>query len=85
MISNISKKLVAILKDGGWTDWSEWGSCSLTCGGGNQTHTRTCSNPAPNHGGQECHGNDSELQSCNENSCPIGKSIFKFKLLKSYC
>jgi hypothetical protein len=48
--------------DGGWTDWS---TCSATCGGG--TQTRTCTNPAPQFGGANCAGNSS--QSCNSWAC----------------
>jgi hypothetical protein len=50
--------------DGGWTDW---GGCSLSCGGG--TQTRTCTNPAPHGSGSDCVG-DSE-QSCNTFACPV--------------
>lgn len=49
--------------NGGWSDWS---SCSATCGGG--TQTRTCTNPAPANGGAVCTGSAS--QSCNTQACP---------------
>merc|ERR1712054_3631 len=42
--------------DGGWTDWSAFSECSVKGGGGNKTKTRTCTNPAPAHGGAECEG-----------------------------
>jgi hypothetical protein len=45
--------------------WSDWGACSLTCGGG--TQTRTCTNPAPANGGANCTGASS--QACNTQSC----------------
>ena len=47
--------------------WSEWSSCSASCGGG--TQTRTCTNPAPPYGGADCSGPSS--QSCNTQSCEI--------------
>ena len=48
--------------DGGWTDW---GTCSKTCGGG--TQARTCTNPAPSGGGKGCAGSGS--QTCNTQAC----------------
>lgn len=50
---------------GGWSNWSE---CSLECGGG--TQARTCINPAPAYGGDECQG--PAQQACNTHSCPTG-------------
>ena len=47
--------------------WSDWGTCSLTCGGG--TQTRTCTNPTPANGGTNCTGSTS--QECNTQACPI--------------
>ncbi|MEI8013075.1 MAG: cohesin domain-containing protein, partial [Candidatus Omnitrophota bacterium] len=48
--------------NGGWTDF---GTCSKTCGGG--TQTRTCTNPAPANGGANCVGASS--QECNTQQC----------------
>ena len=33
--------------------WSE-SKCSVTCGGGVKTLTRTCTNPLPSNGGKDC-------------------------------
>jgi len=49
--------------------WSDWGVCSATCGGGSQTRTRTVATPAAN-GGTAC-GPTSETQPCNTNPCPV--------------
>ncbi|XP_078342697.1 uncharacterized protein LOC144628471 isoform X5 [Oculina patagonica] len=57
--------------DGGWSNWGAWGSCTLTCGSGTQTRTRTCTNPPPAIGGADCQGNSSQSQSCNTNGCPV--------------
>ncbi|XP_035657355.1 netrin receptor UNC5A-like [Branchiostoma floridae] len=57
--------------DGGWSDWSPWSACSVTCGVGEQTRDRSCTNPAPAHGGAECDGLDQETQACDTTvSCP---------------
>lgn len=57
--------------DGGWTTWSAWGTCSATCGGGTQTRTRTCTNPAPANGGANCVGSTTETQACNTQTCIV--------------
>ena len=60
-----------VIVDGGWSSWSAWGTCSKSCGGGTQTRTRTCTNPAPYCGGLSCSGASSEDQSCNTQICPV--------------
>ena len=57
--------------DGGWSDFTEFGECSETCGGGEQTQTRTCTNPEPQFGGADCVGSTENIQACNEQACPI--------------
>eukprot|EP00058_Branchiostoma_floridae_P007104 XP_002592592.1 hypothetical protein BRAFLDRAFT_68915 [Branchiostoma floridae] len=59
--------------DGGLSDWSPWSACSVTCGVGMQTRDRSCTNPAPEHGGAECGGDAEETQECDSGvSCPVG-------------
>ncbi|XP_013395220.1 A disintegrin and metalloproteinase with thrombospondin motifs adt-1-like, partial [Lingula anatina] len=55
--------------DGEWTSWSKWSECSATCGGGNQTRERACSQPL--FGGIHCHGNSTEIRDCGLNPCPV--------------
>ena len=69
--------LFSLLVDGGFTDWSEWTSCSQTCGTGSQIRFRTCSNPIPQHGGMDCDGTMTEVQSCKLSDCP-SLSSFSF-------
>ncbi|KAL5261923.1 hypothetical protein ACHWQZ_G007584 [Mnemiopsis leidyi] len=57
--------------DGGWSNYGDWSSCSADCGGGTQTRTRTCTNPAPANGGADCEGESTETNECNTNSCPV--------------
>ncbi|XP_060593871.1 adhesion G protein-coupled receptor B2-like [Ruditapes philippinarum] len=57
---------------GGWSDWSNWGSCSVTCGMGLQRRTRTCSNPPPILAGNHCFGDRSETQLCMPSPCANG-------------
>ena len=56
---------------GQWTAWSLWSDCSKTCASGTQSRSRTCSNPSPQHGGQNCLGNSSDLRHCNLGPCPV--------------
>ncbi|KAI8494649.1 hypothetical protein Bbelb_278750, partial [Branchiostoma belcheri] len=51
--------------DGGWTDWSPWSACNVTCGVGTETRDRTCTNPAPANGGADCDGLDQDTQDCD--------------------
>jgi len=50
-------------------DWSVWTTCTATCGGGTQTHTRTPLTPA-SCGGTTCPAS-SESRSCNTDPCPV--------------
>ena len=46
-----------------FSTWSDWSSCSVTCGSGEQTRTRTCD--------QNCSSGDlQEIQGCNDSDCP---------------
>ncbi|XP_052105125.1 uncharacterized protein LOC127738077 isoform X2 [Mytilus californianus] len=56
--------------NGGWSEYGLWGKCSKTCGGGMQSRTRICNNPAPSEGGKVCEGSDEETQPCRTDKCP---------------
>ena len=47
-----------------------WSECSVSCGGGESTRARACDNPKPVAGGEDCFGDATEIDPCNENSCP---------------
>uniref|UniRef100_A0A3Q2PJN0 Uncharacterized protein n=1 Tax=Fundulus heteroclitus TaxID=8078 RepID=A0A3Q2PJN0_FUNHE len=41
---------------GGFSEWTEWGLCSVSCGAGIQKRVRQCDNPLPANGGKPCPG-----------------------------
>lgn len=52
-----------------WEDWSEWGDCSTSCGGGNYHRTRTVE-VVPTVGGKPCSNlTKAEVAACNTQSC----------------
>ena len=65
--------------DGGFSEWSKYSKCPVTCGGGEQERTRSCTNPAPAHGGKECVGPKKEVKKCGQDPCP-GEFFYKCKL-----
>lgn len=54
---------------GCWSSWSDFSSCSRTCGGGVTHHKRQCNNPRPAFGGTVCKGPDTEAELCNRQPC----------------
>uniref|UniRef100_A0AAR2K517 Adhesion G protein-coupled receptor B3 n=1 Tax=Pygocentrus nattereri TaxID=42514 RepID=A0AAR2K517_PYGNA len=54
--------------DPGAEEWSQWSSCSVTCGQGSQVRTRTCVSPYGTH----CSGPLRESRVCNNTApCPV--------------
>uniref|UniRef100_A0AAY4BJU8 Adhesion G protein-coupled receptor B3 n=1 Tax=Denticeps clupeoides TaxID=299321 RepID=A0AAY4BJU8_9TELE len=54
--------------DSGAEEWSQWSSCSVTCGQGSQVRTRTCVSPYGTH----CSGPLRESRVCNNTAlCPV--------------
>ena len=41
-----------LLVDGGWGDWTVWGSCNTLTG--KKTRSRVCNKPTPKNGGKAC-------------------------------
>ena len=58
------------LVNGNWSTWQDWNSCSVTCGSGSRSRYQECNNPEPAHGGSNCQGNDTEIESCSMKVCP---------------
>jgi len=55
--------------NGGWTSYTAYTSCSVTCGGGTQSRRRYCRNPTPQDGGRSCIGAATQTRNCNTLSC----------------
>ena len=81
---NISIKTMfyIYIVDGGWSNWLV-GNCSKLCGGGNKTKIRTCNNPAPSCGGNNCIGETVETVECNTNPC-IGMWLCMYVCMYTY-
>ncbi|KAH8581593.1 extracellular protein with 3 TSP1 domains and an EGF domain [Cryptosporidium sp. chipmunk genotype I] len=52
-----------------YSSWSSWGDCSVTCQGGFRSRTRKLIWKSDIKG--RCEDNQTDIESCNEQSCPI--------------
>ncbi|KAK2574393.1 Ectin [Acropora cervicornis] len=57
------------VEDGNWSVWGAWSPCSATCGDGQRSRSRSCTNPPPSGGGADCVGASQEIEGCNRRSC----------------
>ncbi|XP_062392780.1 A disintegrin and metalloproteinase with thrombospondin motifs 2 [Sardina pilchardus] len=71
-------------QDGSWGQWSKFGSCSRTCGGGVRFRTRQCDNPIPANGGRTCYGNSYEFQLCSIEECAKAFADFREEQCKMW-
>ncbi|XP_061173457.1 sushi, von Willebrand factor type A, EGF and pentraxin domain-containing protein 1-like [Saccostrea echinata] len=57
--------------NGGWSEWTSFTECSVTCGGGVQSRSRVCNSPYPDSDGAQCDPSSAnESQTCNMQPCP---------------
>ena len=68
----------------GWADWGSWNSCSVTCGTGTQSRTRSCA-----AGSGTCSGSTSESRSCSDQSecnfyLPRFKYLFRIQVIEYF-
>ncbi|KAF5907315.1 A disintegrin and metalloproteinase with thrombospondin motifs 13, partial [Clarias magur] len=71
-----SKLSSSLLVHGSWSSWSEYSSCSRTCGGGITSRKRECNNPRPAFGGRDCEGEATEAALCNRQPCESNQHEF---------
>ncbi|XP_052230978.1 A disintegrin and metalloproteinase with thrombospondin motifs adt-1-like isoform X2 [Dreissena polymorpha] len=63
--------------NGFWASWYPWSVCSTTCGPGEISRLRLCSNPRPQNGGLYCdvhEKGEEERMGCDGQPCPINGS-----------
>ena len=67
--------------NGGWGSWQQWSTCSqnIECFKGSRTSKRTCSNPSPSKGGDDCFGSGDEHEVCPKKNCKGLLYIMKFR------
>ena len=54
-----------------WGSWTQWSGCSVSCGGGRQSRSRSCV------GGNTCTGQNAQFRDCNQLDCPQRKHCSK--------
>ncbi|XP_065911543.1 scavenger receptor cysteine-rich domain superfamily protein-like [Dysidea avara] len=57
--------------DGGWSEYTSEGPCSVTCGSGCKSFTRNCTNPPPSCGGKQCDGPTTVIRQCDLKPCAV--------------
>ena len=76
--------LICTAVDEAWTEWSQWSKCDVSCGHGTSTRTRSCTNPPPIQGGDDCQGPSQEVSECVLADCPdIAELELTFSFLPS--
>ncbi|XP_048259787.1 sushi, von Willebrand factor type A, EGF and pentraxin domain-containing protein 1-like [Haliotis rufescens] len=74
-----------VIVNGGWSLWSDWGECSVTCGGGVMTRNRKCSSPSPDPDGKPCEGAETLSDNCNAHECPACRHLLRSYGVETHC
>ena len=64
---SIQMVIFFIKVDGRWAIWSDWSTCSTSCGDGQKSRIRICDSPLPKYGGSNCILNNSLVSIIDEN------------------
>ena len=56
--------------NGQWSYWDSWSACTVSCGGGVRSRNRSCTEPPPQNGGDDCVGDSIQSKICNTFMCP---------------
>ena len=61
----------------GWGEWSAYSSCTVSCGDGQRSRLRFCSNGEGgiDQSAEGCEGDASQVISCNEGQCLSGSTL----------
>ncbi|CAB4015940.1 A disintegrin and metallo ase with thrombospondin motifs 6, partial [Paramuricea clavata] len=66
------------LIDGNWGAWSNYSGCTKQCDIGVAYQLRTCDNPSPQNGGEDCEGSfRGNYKTCNTQECPENSVSFR--------
>merc|ERR1711936_888901 len=62
-------------RDGGWSNWSPFSSCSSTDGNCRRIRTRDCDSPPKSARGLPCPGSYEEFEDCAQDACPVSFAV----------
>eukprot|EP00095_Tigriopus_kingsejongensis_P008230 snap_masked-scaffold591_size129331-processed-gene-0.4 protein:Tk08230 transcript:snap_masked-scaffold591_size129331-processed-gene-0.4-mRNA-1 annotation:"SCO-spondin" len=72
-----------------WSEWTDWGQCTATCGGGTEKRIRDCLLAAARNGNGTnfygCDGDTWEMRGCNEHNCPTWTEWTEFTDCSKTC
>ena len=61
--NNLKKCMLLFIESDIWSNWNLWEACTAECGGGISSRHRNCE-------ADPCMGVDSDVKTCNSNTCP---------------